>query len=137
VVPIAYDPELHLVRDIPFTHYLRNHYPDKPVMTYFHRQAGNWVAGLWHGGKRFIIEMVLLGPWPGAIERFHAEAFDKAVRSKSLDTHEFKRVMKEEERALLRQMDENQALRRRGFEKMKKRSKAHWQDHPVFKTGVV
>lgn len=134
---IPYQPDRHLVRDIPFTHYLRNHYPDKNCMTYFHLDTGNWIAGVWIRDKKFIQEIVCLGPNPGEITREHARKFDAFVHIHGVDMRWVRNMLMGLERSHLRHLDEQQALRQQGLDKMRHLCNDHWKDHPALSVGAV
>lgn len=57
------NPQRHLVRDTPHTHYLRRHLKDEALLTYFNLDTQQWVLGYWIDRNRGVIDEIEdLGP---------------------------------------------------------------------------
>ena len=67
-VPIEFDPEMHLVRELPVTSYLRREIGQPSLITYFHRELETWVVALKaqkFGEDGTILEIGMLGTGEG------------------------------------------------------------------------
>lgn len=63
IVPFPYDPEVHLIRELDVTRFLRTETKRPDLVTYFHRLSETWVCALREGEN--LADIWLLGTGEG------------------------------------------------------------------------
>ena len=136
MIPVQYDPEMHVIRPTPFSHYMQRHMEDSLIFTYQHQRTKNWVLAAWITqpyGR--MLELVVLGDEPtasrGTVRRVEGMVTTSSVaneqrahgrsRAKVVDK-EFDRKETEEKVEMHKHWD----MLRRKFEKGRKKERAHW-----------
>ena len=103
-------PDIHHVTDLPLTHYIRRTLDDPTLMTYHHKENGNWVIGYWVSRLRGVVrELLVIGQSPLSLTRQHVERLRRMLRA-GPSTKELKGIAREHERKFLESQLETQEL---------------------------